>query len=88
MPLAEHIELHYTTMGWLFKQSLAVVKQNHVLSLLSLAEPFIATFIFLSSCKSAESKIVEEHLFYYIDPLKKIPETHFLSKTAVGVELV
>ena len=43
------------TMGWLFKQSLAVVKQNRVPSLFSLAEPFIVTFIFLSSCNSAES---------------------------------
>ena len=65
-------------MGWLFKQSLAVVKQNHVLSLLSLAEPFIATFIFLSSCKSAESKIVEEHLFYYIDPIVENPRNSLL----------
>ena len=65
-------------MGRLFKQSLAVVKQNHVLSLLSLAEPFIATFIFLSSCKSAESKIVEEHLFYYIDPIVENPRNSLL----------
>ena len=66
------------TMGRLFKQSLAIVKQNRVLSLFSLAEPFIVTFIFLSSCKSAESKIVEEHLFYYIDPIEENPRNSLL----------
>ena len=52
------------TMGWLFKQSLAVVKQNRFLSLFSLAEPFIVTFIFFEQLQQCRKLIVEGHLFY------------------------
>ena len=52
------------TMGRLFKQSLAVVKQNRVLSLFSLAEPFIVTFIFFEQLQQCRKLIVEGHLFF------------------------
>ena len=52
------------TTGRLFKQSLAVVKQNRVLSLFSLAEPFIVTFIFFEQLQEHRKLIVEGHLFY------------------------